>query len=43
MEIWHLNKVKLWERAVNKRQNERVHNNVHQAEYSMFNSSLPKI
>ena len=38
-----LNEVKLWERAVHKRQNERLHNKVHQAEYSTFSSSSPKI
>ena len=38
-----LNEVKLCKSAVHKRQNEHVHNNVHQAEYSTFSSRLPKI
>ena len=38
-----LNEVKLWERAVHKRQNELVHNNVHQAEIRAFSSRSPKI
>ena len=33
-----LNEVKLWESAVHKRQNERVHKNVHLAEYNTFSS-----
>ena len=37
-----LNEVKLWERAVHKRQNEHVHNSVLQAEMRTFSSRSPQ-